>query len=335
MPAGAKDDHGSSTRPMKGNRSWTSRTWPLLRPVFARTVNVLSYIWPWIRRPTSFLLSVLFMPLSWVSGVLMLVAGSCVLAVGFLMAVLTSWIAVLIFIVKLGPLCKAVWASIPRPLSHFFFSDLPNACLKIFIAKVEETQANDSVVETEKPYEFAFEAGHGSTPRQSIELDSTTTTPFLGSAVLFDPDDGVLKTDFESSGGWKIAGDMEEYKLRSRNNSELHLSHPQDRQHRRTRTGGSIRFSGASSPESARTPPLYMKPARDSRDTVHQRKKYRSASTTSSPESYFRMSMTASTSADRAEPEENALKHSPSGSSTASLGSTGRVSSHDIAWTFV
>ena len=137
-------------------------------------------------------------------------------------------------------------------------------------------------------------------------------------------EDGVLTTEFESLGGWKISETLNGPNTNATQNEDMYIPLPHTRRHQRTATGGSLRLSGTNSPELVKTP-LYT-----GGESLGQKRRRGNGSGGSSPESYFRMKTRTDTNDSGSVLELR--KHSRSGSSsTSSLRSAGRRSVRDIS----
>lgn len=190
----------------------------------------------------------------------------------------------------------------PKLVAHFWQSlkDFPLSVL-LGVAEI--------VWPTPEPHTTARSGTTNDTPHQTTnDRSHSEHTFFLSEASMDSRSSDEMEVVENASGSWKVSDTIEKPRLRLDLTSDLRISTSPTRRHRRMRTGSSISLSGTSSPELIKTPLIVNS---EGRDGFHRR--HRSGS--SSPESYFRMTVLHNT--DRAQSALDLRTHRRSGSSSA------------------
>ena len=285
--------------------------WPLLRTwvkIFCSILSHLTYYTEWpIQVARRYFLSI-----STYLEIPLLLPGAIV---GFAIACFTGALALTILTIKtvwvfrkIGPsVVEALALRLWREAHQSFVGLLKNLTAYLWTLTIRAIKLGKFYKDSISP------------PPEPAETNGMGDSYASSDAALNGQEDGILKTDFESLGGWKISEHLPEPDVSIGHNEGLFMAMPQGRRHRRTGTGSSLRLSGASSPQLIRTP---LQMSNDGKDRRRQRG---SGSGASSPESYFRKTARIDANSSGSVLESN--KHSRSGSSsTSSVRSVGKRS---------
>lgn len=151
-----------------------------------------------------------------------------------------------------------------------------------------------------------------STPARTYPTQVVTgnISPSPLQAPSLDLEDELVATNFESLRNWEIPNNLHDLQAAIARSNDSSRTASRHRRHRRTSTGSSLRLSGAASPELVRTP---LRMGSETRNENYRRRN-RSGSGSSSPESVFQLTSRIDTNAAAA--ANHRRRHSRSGSSS-------------------
>ena len=320
-------------RPPDRLQGLPSVLWPAFRLVLRSIFQAISTFWPYIELSSSIVTAFIYAVCAPFILPPLLIGGFFVLLVSTFVGLLTTGVAFGILCIKTIPFAVKALPIVLETVRDSMRWDL------LHTFNVFRKQGASTATQSRESDEQPSSPGRRNpedlpdTRRDMTYTQTHAASGFavsntsLTSASFVTLGDGALKTDFESVGGWKVDDSLHEQSNSLYDDNGLQIS--TSRRHRRTHTGSSLKMSGSNSPEIVRTP-AQTKSSGSGRSSTHKAKHRYNGSDGSSPESYFHM--TASTIAEHDDAGANLSKHSRSGSSsTASLGSAGRIPGHDVA----